>query len=131
MTLTERETKMLALLLSIVSRDDEPAKIGEIADRMAYVKQNGKGHKHTDNQRRKHAKGILTILKLKLQVEGIELNRTSRLGTGAEAEYDFTNKNHRNAAKRLLKESEKALFEKDLGPNYKIVPPMFAANEFK
>ena len=125
MTLTERETRMLGLVLRLVKKNDGPAGIADIADSMSYIKGTGKGKGPTDQQRRKHAKGVLTLLRLKLGVEGIKLLRVSRLGTGAEGEYDFENKNHRNAAARFLAKCEEALADKKL-EGVTVIPRMFA-----
>jgi hypothetical protein len=107
MKLTEREHLMLGLVLEKLSKSEGAVELDFVAKRMKYVKP--VHHEQTEEMRRNHAKFVLRMLTTKLAANGITFGRTTTLGRGNKAQYDFERKEDRTAAKRLY---AKQTFEK-------------------
>ena len=99
MKLTEREHLMLGILLEKLSKSEGAVELDWIVKKMKYVKPIH--HTQTEEMRRNHAKLVLRMLTTKMAANGITFGRTTTLGRGNKAQYDFETKSDRNVAKRL------------------------------
>ena len=107
MKLTEREHLMLGLMLEKLSKSEGAVELDFVTKRMKYVKPIH--HTQTEEMRRNHAKFVLRMLATKLAANGITFGRTTTLGRGNKAQYDFETKADRNVARKLY---EAQTFEK-------------------
>lgn len=103
MELTEREVNMLGVVLDKLAKSPGAVELDYATQKMKYVKMIA--HKQTPAMRRNHAKLALRLLSLKLAVQGITFGRTTTLGRGNKAQYDFETKADLAAAKRLYHSS--------------------------